>query len=269
MRCASEHQRRQARQAIQLSLDHDHDTLSAGRHGPSTVNATPARSLSQLPPVLYHEFDNAQLERVHTLAVSMKQCGAATAAVSIVSAAVMAIQLDGAEGTVLAAMGMPLPAADVVNHPPLAVPTPTDGDMIATFFKTYSVAGITRPVDGLLLSALVVYAAAPFSRVATTPPPHQLRAVLQGIQRLSLVFEQMFVASIAVVTVALLDAATVWPDVVVVASAVFFLVAILRSAALGYLLSARRTAMDDVDGQLDAYAVMSIFLLFDLLVWLT
>lgn len=41
----------------------------------------------------------------------------------------------------------------------------------------------------------------------------------------------------------------------IVASAVFFAVAILRSAALGYLLSVRRTAMDDVDGQLAAYAV--------------
>lgn len=191
----------------------------------------------------------------------MKQCGAATAAVSIVSAAVMAIQVDGAEGTVLAAIAMPLPAADMLTNPPLAVPaTPDDlpaalSTNIATFFKTYSVAGITRPVDGLLLSALVVYAAAPFSRVPSTPSPRQLRSVLQGIQRLSLVFEQMFVASIAVVTITLLDAATVWPDVVVVASAVFFVVAIMRSAALGYLLSARRTAMDDVDGQLAAYAV--------------
>lgn len=158
--------------------------------------------------LLYHEFDDAQLERVQTLAVSMKQCGASLAAVSIVSAAVMAIQLDGAEGTVLAAMGMPLPGAELHTNPPLAVAASPDDNLpaalsnnIATFFKTYSVAGITRPVDGLLLSALVIYAAAPFSRVETTPPSRQLRAVLQGIQRLSLVFEQMFVASIAVVTI--------------------------------------------------------------------
>lgn len=58
-----------------------------------------------------------------------------------------------------------------------------------------------------------------------------------------------------------------WPDVVVVASAVFFVVALMRSAALGYLLSARRTAMDDVDGQLAAYAVRCGVLLL-VAVWL-
>lgn len=161
----------------------------------ATFKGRPTNDRASLQPPLYHEFDDAQLERVNNLAVSMKQCGASIAAVSIVSAGVMAIQLDGAEGTVLAAMGMPLPGADMIN-PPLAVHAEDDpasalSNNIATFFKTYSVAGITRPVDGLLLAALVVYAAAPFSRVASAPPSRQLRSVLQGVQRLSLVFEQV------------------------------------------------------------------------------
>ncbi len=182
----------------------------------------------------------------------MRQCGAATFAVSIVTAAVMGVSLDGAEGTVIAsAMGSTMP---LTASPPAAEESMLL-DNISTFFKTYSVAGITRPVDGLLLAALIIYAAGPFSCVASTDPPQQLRMVLQGIQRLGLVFEQMFIASIAVVVITLLDAATVWPDIVIGTSAVFFVVALVRSASLGWLLSAKRESMDDIDGQLAAYQV--------------
>lgn len=48
---------------------------------------------------------------------------------------------------------------------------------------------------------------------------------MQGIDRLSLVFQQLAIASLAVATVTMLDAAVKWPQIATIASVIFFIFA--------------------------------------------
>lgn len=54
---------------------------------------------------------------------------------------------------------------------------------------------------------------------------HEHACSAQGINRLGLVFQQLVIASLAVSTVTTLEAAAKWPDLVWLASALFFGVA--------------------------------------------
>ncbi len=50
----------------------------------------------------------------------------------------------------------------------------------------------------------------------------------QGIDRLTLIFSQLVIASLAVSTITTLEVAVKWPESVVYVSALFFLVAVVR-----------------------------------------
>ena len=59
-----------------------------------------------------------------------------------------------------------------------------------------------------------------------------LSCVQQGIDRLTLIFSQLVIASLAVSTITTLEVAVKWPESVVYVSALFFLVAVVRCAFL-------------------------------------
>lgn len=54
----------------------------------------------------------------------------------------------------------------------------------------------------------------------------------QGIDRLTLIFSQLVIASLAVSTITTLEVAVKWPEAVVYVSVLFFLVAVVRCCAL-------------------------------------
>lgn len=76
---------------------------------------------------------------------------------------------------------------------------------------------------------------------------------MQGIDRLTLVFNQLVIASLAVSTIATLEAAVKWPESVTYVSATFFAAAIVRSVAMWYVLNTHASALDDIEATLAAY----------------
>jgi hypothetical protein len=76
---------------------------------------------------------------------------------------------------------------------------------------------------------------------------------VQGIDRLTLVFNQLVIASLAVSTIITLEAAVKWPESVTCVSALFFLGAVVRSVAMWYVLHAHAHHLDDMEATLAAY----------------
>ena len=76
---------------------------------------------------------------------------------------------------------------------------------------------------------------------------------MQGIDRLTLVFNQLVIASLAVSTIATLEAAVKWPESVTYVSAIFFAAAVVRSAAMWYVLNTHAAHLDDIEATLTAY----------------
>ena len=98
---------------------------------------------------------------------------------------------------------------------------------LMSFFKELTVGGVARPVDTLLMAGLILYGASPFEK-AVKSKTRQLAFVFQGIDRLTLIFSQLVIASLAVSTITTLEVAVKWPESVAYVSALFFAVAVIR-----------------------------------------
>ena len=122
----------------------------------------------------------------------------------------------------------------------------------ASFFGRLTLGGVARPVDALLMSGLCAYGAAPFGRAARSER-RQLPYAFQGLNHLTLVFEQLRIASAAVACVSSLEAAARWPPTAALASAGFFGYALLRSGSMWWVLTAHAARLDDVEATLAAY----------------
>ncbi|BDA41647.1 hypothetical protein COCOBI_02-4280 [Coccomyxa sp. Obi] len=125
-------------------------------------------------------------------------------------------------------------------------------EMIASFFNHLTVGGVARPIDTLLMAGLIMYSAIPFEK-AVNSQSRQLAFVFQGVDRLTLVFNQLVIASLAVSTIATLEAAVKWPDSVTYVSAIFFSAAVVRSVAMWYVLNTHAARLDDIEATLTAY----------------
>ncbi len=68
-----------------------------------------------------------------------------------------------------------------------------------------------------------------------------------------MVFNQLVIASLAVSTIATLEAAVKWPDSVTYVSAIFFSAAVVRSVAMWYVLNTHAAHLDDIEATLTAY----------------
>ncbi|KAK9829519.1 hypothetical protein WJX72_006305 [[Myrmecia] bisecta] len=102
------------------------------------------------------------------------------------------------------------------------------------------------------MAGLLVYCARPFEKIHLSND-RQLAFAFQGIDRLSLVFQQLAIASLAVATVTTLDAAVKWPQIATIASVIFFMFAVVRSAAMWWVLTAHAAKLDDIEVTLAAY----------------
>ncbi|KAK9845783.1 hypothetical protein WJX81_002252 [Elliptochloris bilobata] len=116
----------------------------------------------------------------------------------------------------------------------LGLPNGLGGRALDTWWATHRLAGFFLPM-------------------VAGSSKRQLAYVFWGINRLGLVFQQLVIASLAVSTVTTLEAAAKWPDLVWLASALFFGVAVVRSMAMWWVLSKHAGRLDDVEATLAAY----------------
>ncbi|KAK9909074.1 hypothetical protein WJX75_006831 [Coccomyxa subellipsoidea] len=193
------------------------------------VSAPVAETFLEQELVGQYFFREDQLDRLHKLHTTMWKCGIAFVVVSAATVAGL-IQAEFESGEDIAgAWGM-----------------------ITSFFNHLTVGGVARPVDTLLMAGLILYSAIPFEK-AVRSKTRQLAYVFQGIDRLTLVFNQLVIASLAVSTIATLEAAVKWPESVTYVSAIFFAAAVVRSAAMWYVLNTHAAHLDDIEATLTAY----------------
>lgn len=83
--------------------------------------------------------------------------------------------------------------------------------------------------------------------------PQAARCTLQGVDRLTLVFSQLVIASLAVSLITTLEAAVKWPESVTWVSAAFFGVALVRSVSMWWVLRVHALHLDDIEATLAAY----------------
>ena len=82
---------------------------------------------------------------------------------------------------------------------------------------------------------------------------HLTHSLMQGIDRLTLVFSQLVIASLAVSLITTLEAAVKWPESVTWVSAAFFGVALVRSVSMWWVLRIHASHLDDIEATLAAY----------------
>ena len=73
------------------------------------------------------------------------------------------------------------------------------------------------------------------------------------MDRLTLVFSQLVIASLAVSLITTLEAAVKWPESVTWVSAAFFGVALVRSVSMWWVLRVHASHLDDIEATLAAY----------------
>ncbi len=77
--------------------------------------------------------------------------------------------------------------------------------------------------------------------------------MVQGVDRLTLVFSQLVIASLAVSLITTLEAAVKWPESVTWVSAAFFGIALVRSVSMWWVLRVHASHLDDIEATLAAY----------------
>ena len=80
-----------------------------------------------------------------------------------------------------------------------------------------------------------------------------MHSLMQGVDRLTLVFSQLVIASLAVSLITTLEAAVKWPESVTWVSGAFFGVALVRSVSMWWVLRIHASHLDDIEATLAAY----------------
>ncbi len=80
-----------------------------------------------------------------------------------------------------------------------------------------------------------------------------MHSLMQGVDRLTLVFSQLVIASLAVSLITTLEAAVKWPESVTWVSGAFFGVALVRSVSMWWVLRVHASHLDDIEATLAAY----------------
>jgi hypothetical protein len=108
----------------------------------------------------------------------------------------------------------------------------------AVVLEGLTVGDLAYWADSLIVVLLIYFALKQFEQIKEGGMGSQIDRVFRGLTRLELVFEQLAIGSYAVTTVTALEAAVKFPPIVVFASGSFFGLALIRAAAMSYVLNA-------------------------------